>query len=233
MQILVCAAVSLLPNAQSNSSYQMIIFRAKPSIPRTIKSVSIIVIYQPSNTSPPPRRTEQSQNLAAIFSSLPSIRLSWFQIQSLLTGRSTHAVRHESVFDRRRQSLKGLIDVDVRLGRALPERNTEFRRELLALFRADHFFVEHVALVSDQNLVDVHIGVLLNLSDPVADALEAASVRHVVYQENALGTAEIGGSDCLLLLIRNMSKRVRLNDIGASVKETIYLYIPELGRQQY
>lgn len=185
----ICCVASF--NAQSISSYQIIAGRnIHPADHKRSNNRNI-------NHPTPATYTEQSQNLAAIFSSLPSIRLSWFQIQSLLTGRSTHAVRHEPVFDRGRQSLKGLINVDVRFGRALPERDTKFRRELLAFFRADHFFVEHVALVSDQNLVDVHIGVLLNLSDPVADALETTPVRHIVYQENALGTAEIGGGDCL------------------------------------
>jgi len=144
-------------------------------------------------------KAKQPLNLAAILSCLPSARLPWFQMQSLFTGGSTHSIRHESIFDGRRQSLKGLVDIDVRLGRALPKGNTEFRRELLSFFRADYLFVEHVALVSDENLVDVHVRVLLNLTDPVADALETASVRHVVYQENALGTTEIRRCDCLFI----------------------------------
>lgn len=115
----------------------------------------------------------------------------------MLTGGSTYTVRHESIFDGRRQSLKGLVNVDIRLRRALPKGNAEFRSQLLSFFRGNYLFVEHVALVADENLVDVHVRVLLNLTDPVANTLETASVRDVVYQENALGATEIRRCDCL------------------------------------
>ena len=36
---------------------------------------------------------------------------------------------------------------------------------------------------------------LLNLGDPVANALKGSSIRHVVHQKNSLGTAEVRGGD--------------------------------------
>ena len=108
--------------------------------------------------------------------------------QSIL---STDTFRDQSVFDCRRQSLKGLVDVDIRLGRAFPKGNTKFRGKLLSFIRAHHFLVKHVALVTDQNLVDVHVGTLLDQPDPFADAFETAPVGNVIHQQNALGAAEI------------------------------------------
>ena len=122
----------------------------------------------------------------------------------MFTGGSTDPISDQSIFDRCRESLERLIDVNVCLGRALPKGDTEFRRQLLSFFRADHFFIEHVALVADQNLVDVHVGVLLNLPDPIADALETASVRDVVYQQNALSATEIGSGNRLKKLNKNI-----------------------------
>ena len=120
----------------------------------------------------------------------------------MLAGGSTDTIRNQSVFDCRRQSLKGLVDVDIRLGGAFPKGNTKFRGELLSFIRAHHFLVKHVALGPDQNLVDVHVGILLDLPNPVANAFETAPVRNVVYQQNALGAAEIrrGNRLCFIKL---------------------------------
>jgi hypothetical protein len=75
-----------------------------------------------------------------------------------------------------------LVDVDVGLGGAFPKGDSEFRGQFLSFFGADDFIIEHIALISDQYFVDVHICVLLDLRDPVADALETASVGDVVYE---------------------------------------------------
>mmetsp|Transcript_9632 Transcript_9632/g.20473 ORF Transcript_9632/g.20473 Transcript_9632/m.20473 type:complete len:102 (-) Transcript_9632:330-635(-) len=41
----------------------------------------------------------------------------------------------------------------------------------------------------------MHVGVLLDLADPVADALERPPVRDVVDEQDALRAAEVGGRD--------------------------------------
>ena len=41
----------------------------------------------------------------------------------------------------------------------------------------------------------MHIGMLLDLRDPVTNRLKRAAVRYVVNEENALGTAEVGSGD--------------------------------------
>lgn len=90
------------------------------------------------------------------------------------------SVRLQAVLDGLGNVHEGALDVNIVLGGAFEKRNTEFGSQLLSFFRGDDLFVEHIALVPDQYLVDVHVGVLLDLRDPVADTFEAASIRDVV-----------------------------------------------------
>mgnify|MGYP007045264913 CR=1 FL=1 len=83
-------------------------------------------------------------------------------IGSLLLWTSL-SLRNESVFYASGNSDERLVDVDVVLGRAFPERHVEFIRKFLSFFRGNNLFVEHIALVSNQDLVDVDIRVLLDL----------------------------------------------------------------------
>ena len=110
---------------------------------------------------------------------------------SLCRGRTSRSIRYKPVSDRLGNPNKGVIHVNVVLGRALPKVNAKLLGKLLSLLGGDDLLVEHVALVPDEDLVDVHVRVLLNLRDPVSDRLKGAAVRHVVDKENALCAAKV------------------------------------------
>jgi len=117
------------------------------------------------------------------------------EVESLSRRRSTLAICDKPVLDGTGNANKGLVDINVILGGALPEVNAELLCKLLSFLRGDDLFVKHVALVSNENLVDVHIGVLLNLGDPISDRFKGPSVGDIVDEENALGAAKVGRCD--------------------------------------
>ena len=55
--------------------------------------------------------------------------------------------------------------------------------------------VVHVALVAEDHLLHVGRCVLLDVSDPVLDVVEALLVRDVVHQHDAHGAPVVGGGD--------------------------------------
>ena len=55
--------------------------------------------------------------------------------------------------------------------------------------------VVHVALVAQDHLLDVGGGVLLDVSDPVLDVVEALLVRDVVDEHDAHGAPVVGRGD--------------------------------------
>jgi hypothetical protein len=62
----------------------------------------------------------------------------------------------------------------------------------LALLFCHDFLLQHVALVAHEDLVDALGRMLLNITNPVSDVIEASVVRHVVGQEDAHGAAVVG-----------------------------------------
>ena len=73
------------------------------------------------------------------------------------------------------QTVEGLVDVDVALGRDLEEGNAQFVGKSLALLRGYYPLLLPVALVADQNLVDAFGGVLLDVGEPGADVYRGGS----------------------------------------------------------
>ena len=73
------------------------------------------------------------------------------------------AIGNKAVLYRPAEADEGLLNVDVVLGGAFKEFDAELLGELLSLLGADDLLVEHIALVAHQNLVDVDVGVLLDL----------------------------------------------------------------------
>lgn len=110
-------------------------------------------------------------------------------------GLRVGTVRDESVLHGACDADECFIDVDVVLGTAFPKLDTELLRELFTLLRGHDLLVEHVALVTHQDLVDVHVGMLLDLRYPIPDRLEAAAVGHVVDEQDALRAAEVRRGD--------------------------------------
>ena len=119
------------------------------------------------------------------------------EVESLLVLlRAALSIGHQPILDGAGNSYKGWVDVNVILGGAFPKGNSKLLGELLALFRADNLVIEHVALVSDEDLVDMDVGMLLNLGDPIANAFKRAAVRDIVDEQNPLGAAKVAGSNC-------------------------------------
>mmetsp|Transcript_2439 Transcript_2439/g.2821 ORF Transcript_2439/g.2821 Transcript_2439/m.2821 type:complete len:218 (+) Transcript_2439:218-871(+) len=136
------------------------------------------------------------QHRAHLAASSLFVVLSLLEVKSLSWRRPSLSVCDKSVFDGPCDSNKGLIDVDIVLGRALPEIDAKLLGKFLSLFRGDDLLVKHIALVSDEDLVDMDVGVLLDLRDPVANGFEGATVSHVVDEQNALCPAEVRCGDC-------------------------------------
>jgi hypothetical protein len=134
-----------------------------------------------------------SNNLAAIFFGWQG-RSSDFDTCVLLGRRSS--ICYQSILHSPGNANKGIVDVNIVLGRTFKKWNAKLPGEFFTLFRGHDLFVQHIALVTHQQLVDVDISMLLDLGDPVANALKGAAVCHVIDEQNALSPAKVRGSDC-------------------------------------
>lgn len=59
----------------------------------------------------------------------------------------------------------------------------------------DNLLVCHIALVSDQELVDALSGISVNLLQPLLHVVERVHVRDIVDNANAVGAAVVGRGD--------------------------------------
>jgi len=111
--------------------------------------------------------------------------------------RRAAPLRHEAVLHLRRDGRKAAVHVLVLLGGRLEKLHGRVKlvRQRLPLLGLHLAVALHVALVTHQNLVHVHVGVLVDLRYPVADGVERAAVGDVVDQEDALRAAEVRGGD--------------------------------------
>lgn len=84
-----------------------------------------------------------------------------------LTGRrvATRGI-DDALLDVGRKRVKGLVDVDVALGRHLQERDAQLIGQRLSLLRRDRPLLFPVALVADQDLVNALRRVLLYVREP-------------------------------------------------------------------
>mmetsp|Transcript_58999 Transcript_58999/g.144706 ORF Transcript_58999/g.144706 Transcript_58999/m.144706 type:complete len:245 (-) Transcript_58999:186-920(-) len=90
---------------------------------------------------------------------------------------------------------EGLLNIDVVLGARLKEFDAELVRKRLAPCGVNHLLVEHVALVANQDLVDVVRSMLLDLADPVANVVKRLLICHIVHQQDPHGTAVVRRCD--------------------------------------
>ena len=56
----------------------------------------------------------------------------------------------------------------------------------------DNLLVGHIALVTDEKLVDALGGVAVNLLQPLLDVVERIHIGHIVDDADAVGTAVVG-----------------------------------------
>jgi hypothetical protein len=126
----------------------------------------------------------------------PSISRDWILLDlNAAIRRPSPPVLYQSILHRPGYAQEARLHVDVVLGRALEEVDAEFPSQLRALLGADDLLVQHVALVPHEDLVDVYVGVLLDLGYPVSDGLEGPAVGDVVHEEDALRASEVGRGD--------------------------------------
>lgn len=91
-------------------------------------------------------------------------------------------------FDLLRHGVEGHFDVLSLLGARLKERHGELGGELLALLEGYLAPIFHVAFVADEDLADTSLRILLDFVDPGAHVVECLAVRHVVHDDDTLGT---------------------------------------------
>lgn len=150
-------------------------------------------------------------HLAALFLG----RSSWStDLDTRWLGRTPRSICYQSILDCPGNTNKGLIDINVILGGTFKKRNAKFPGELLSFFRGHDLFIQHVAFVTHQEFVDVHIRMLLDLTDPVADTLKGATVRDVVNEQNALRATKVRSGDCSETLLAGRVPDLKL-DLGA------------------
>jgi hypothetical protein len=148
---------------------------------------------------------------------------------------------NEALLDIRGERVKGLIDVDVALGRDFEERNAEFVCERLAPFCADGALLFPVALVTNEDLVNALGGVLLDVGKPCADVccaelaegkevgrrrgkwiwaqrtVEASLVCHIVDEQDAHGAAVVGGSNGAETLLAGRVPYLQLDTLAVKL----------------
>jgi hypothetical protein len=88
-------------------------------------------------------------------------------------------------------SQESLLDVCGILGRGFEERNAETVGELFGNSILDNLLVRHIALVSDQKLVDTVGGVPVNLLQPLLDVVETIHVCNVEDDADTVSTSVV------------------------------------------
>jgi len=97
------------------------------------------------------------------------------------------------------------LDVHVRLGRSLEEWDSVLAGDGLSPLLADDPLVIHVAFVAQDHLLNVLVGVFLNVPQPLGNVVEALAVGDVVDEHDAHGTPVVARRDCMEPLL---SRRV-------------------------
>jgi len=96
---------------------------------------------------------------------------------------------------------EGLLDVEGLLGGGLHELHAEGIGVLLALGLGYLALIFEIALVANEELDDIVIGVLLDLFEPVFDILESLLVGHVIHEDDPMSTLIIARGDRLEALL--------------------------------
>ena len=91
-------------------------------------------------------------------------------------------------FNLLRHGVEGHVNVLGLFGARLEERHGELGGELLALLEGHLAAIFHVAFVADEDLADAGLRILFDFVDPGAHVVECLAVRHVVHDDDTLGT---------------------------------------------
>ena len=116
-------------------------------------------------------------------------------MHTLLLWSSGLSIRRQTVLDRLGNVDKRVLHADIILGRAFKKGHIELLSERLSFLRRHDLFIDHIALIADENLIDVDIGVLIDLGNPIAKVLNTPAIRHVIDEQNTLSTTAVAYCD--------------------------------------
>jgi hypothetical protein len=135
-----------------------------------------------------------------------------------LSGLCTSScrLRLHSGFDLRGHGKKCLFHIGASLGRRFEELNAKRISEFLALFGADNALRRQIGLISNQQFVDILRSISVNFMQPLFDIVEGLSVGDVIYDDDAVSAAIIGGRNRSKALLSGSIPNLKLN--GLSIK---------------
>jgi len=116
-------------------------------------------------------------------------------------GASCGGLCLHSGLDLRGHGEESLFNVVRCFGGSFQEFNPKRVGKFLALFGRDDTLGSQIALVTNQKLVDVFCGVSVNFVQPLLHIVEGIGIRHVVNNNDTVGTTVVGrgdGSETLL-----------------------------------
>jgi hypothetical protein len=108
----------------------------------------------------------------------------------LCTGR--RRLRLHPRLDLTRHGQKRLLHIGRRLGRRFQKLDPKRVGKLFALFRRYNTLGREIALVADQELVNVFRRISVNFVQPLLNIVEGFGVGHVVNDNNAVRAAVVG-----------------------------------------
>lgn len=88
-----------------------------------------------------------------------------------------------------------ILNVEAVLGTGLEERNVLLVGESLTFVVLDHALIFEICLVSNDNLVDLLVTVLLDLTEPVLDVVKGFLVGDIVDENVTMSSTVVGLGD--------------------------------------
>ena len=116
------------------------------------------------------------------------------------------------------KSGEGLLDVHCVFGRSLQELDAQGVSEGLSFLGLDLPAGFEIGLVADEQLDDVLIAVLVDLSEPVLDVLEGLAISDVVNKDDAMRSLVVGGSDGLEALLAGSVPDLQLDSAATGLE---------------
>jgi hypothetical protein len=112
---------------------------------------------------------------------------------------------------------EGLLDVGGVLGRGLEEGDAEAVSKVLGGVVVDDLLGGQVALVSDEELVDVFAGVAVDLLEPLLDVGEGGLVGDVVDDDDAVRSTVVTGRDGTEALLSGGIPNLQLDGLAVEL----------------
>jgi hypothetical protein len=131
---------------------------------------------------------------------------------------STHAL-----LDLSGHGQESLLYIAGVLGGSLEEWDSEAVGELLGYTVLDDLLVWHIALVTDQQLVDTLCGISVNLLEPLLDVVERVHVGNIVDDADAVGTTVVGRGDGSETLLAGSIPNLKLDGLAIEFYRSDFL----------